>query len=73
MSLFSKRLKSIHKSLSMYGVAALGTLPAWWPVVEAAANGYFGSNAQKYAAAIIALATFLGWAVPQRNIPHPES
>lgn len=73
MSLFSNRLKNIHKSLSMYGVLALGSLPAWWPLIEVAANGVFGSKAQIWAGAIIAIATGLGWAVPQNNIPHSKS
>lgn len=62
------KLKKAWRAYSVQGIAALASMPWWWPAIEHAANGVFGPEAQKYAALLIGVAAVLGWTRPQPKV-----
>ncbi len=72
-ALFFERLKKAPRSLAVAGIALMASQGWWYPLLEAASNGMFGDDVQKWAVLSLGILAVLGWATPQRSIPSAST
>lgn len=63
-----KRARVVWRAFSAQALAALASMPLWYPVIEATARAALGDHAEPVIQTAIAVAGIFGWLKPQPGI-----
>lgn len=66
----SRRITIAWRAFSVQALAALATMPQWYPHVKTLALFYFGPDAEMYLQTFIAFAGIIGWVIPQPKVEN---